>query len=129
MRNVVKRVILLAVVQLLLFELVVQLSVHYRESTGELLTMAHCLGMLIGSIWALLPAFPGVSARLARVALRVSAATALFVVLYAGNYYYSWHLRPNLGLYQEPDWVAEHPGFQGELREQIQSNTWRAAPW
>ena len=34
----------------------------------------------------------------------------------------SWHLRPNLGLYQEPDWVAQHPGFQRELRERIEAN-------
>jgi hypothetical protein len=32
---------------------------------------------------------------------------------------YNWHLRPNLGLYQEQDWVAQQPGFQRELRQRI----------
>ena len=126
MRKVVGRILLLGLVELLLFELVEQLSVHRRESTGELLTLACCIAMLIGCAWALLPGFTGVGSRLARVSLRGGVALALFVVLCAGNYYYSWHLRPNLGLYQQPDWVAQHPGFQGELQERIQANTWKA---
>ena len=125
MRKVVGRILLVGALQLLLFELVEQLSVHWRESTGELCTLAHGIGMLIGCVWALLPGFTGVWSRAARVGLRAGAALALFAVLYAGDYYYSWHLRPNLGLYQEPDWVAQHPGFQRELRERIQTNTWK----
>ncbi len=126
MRKVVTRILAVGVIQLMLFELVEQLGVHWRESTGELCTLAHCLLMLFGCIWALLPGFAGVGSRVARVALRGGAAFALFMALYAGNYYYSWHLRPNLGLYREPDWVAQHPGFQRELQARIQANTWKA---
>jgi hypothetical protein len=126
MRRVVGRILLVGVAGLALFELVEQLSVHWRESTGELLTLAHCIVMLAGCIWALLPGFAGIGSRLARVFLRAVAALALYVALYAGNFYYSWHLRPNLGFYQEPDWVAQHPAFQRELRERIQANTWKA---
>ncbi len=126
MRAVVVRILLVSVIQLLLFELVERLSVHWRESTGELCTLALSLGILLGSIWAMLPGFTGIWSRLARVGLRAIAALALFVALYAGDYFYSWHLRPNLGFYQEPDWVAQHPGFQRELRTRIQANTWKA---
>jgi len=127
MQKVGIRILLVAAVQLLLFEAVLQFSVHQRESTGELCTLAHACLMLIGSIWALLPAFKDLWLRPVRLIVRGVAAMALFVALYAGDYYYSWHLRPNLGLYQEPDWVAEHPGFQRELRERIESNTWNTA--
>jgi hypothetical protein len=120
------RILLVTVVQLLLFELVEQLSVHWRESAGELCTMALCLGVLVGSVWAMLPGFTGAWSRLARVGLRALGAVSLFLALYAVDYYYSWHVRPNLGLYREPDWVSQHPGFQRQLRERVQSNTWSA---
>lgn len=29
-----------------------------------------------------------------------------------------------VGLYQEPDWVAQHPGFQRDLRSRIAANRW-----
>ncbi len=125
MRRVVWRVLLVGALQLLLFELVEQLSVHWRESAGERCSLAQAIVMLIGCVWAMLPGFKGIWSRSARVALRGVAALVLFAALYAGDYYYSWHLRPNLGLYQEPDWVAEHPGFQRELRERIAANTWK----
>ena len=127
MRKAAIRIVLVAAAQLLLFEALLQFSVHQRESTGELCTLAHGCLMLIGSIWALLPAFKDLWLRPVRVILRGVAAGALFTVLYAGDYYYSWHLRPNLGLYREPDWVAEHPGFQRDLRGRVQSNIWNTA--
>ncbi len=126
MRKVIGRIIVVGVVQLFLFELVEQLSVHWRESSGELCTLALGVAVLLGSIWAMLPGFAEVWSRVARVCLRAVAAFALFVIIYAGDYFYSWHLRPNLGLYREPDWVAQHPGYQQELRARIATNTWRA---
>jgi hypothetical protein len=124
MRKAAIRIVLVAVVQLLLLEALLRFSVHWRESTEELWSMALAGGMLVGLIWALLPAFKGLWLRPVRVALRGIAAVVLFAALYAGDSYYSWHLRPNLGFYQEPDWVAQHPGFQRELRERVGSNTW-----
>ena len=126
MRKAVGRILLVGPLQLLLFESLMQLSVHSRESTQELITLAHDMGMLMGCIWALLPGFAHIGPLLAKVLLRGVAALALFVALYAGDYFYSWHLRPNLGLYREPDWVAQHPGFQRDLRARIQANTWKA---
>jgi hypothetical protein len=122
-RQVVKRALWVGVVQLLLFELVMRLSVKWRESTGELCLAILGLGMLLACIWALRPAFPRVGTLFVRASLRVAAALALFLTFYSGDYYYSWHLRPNLGLYEEPDWVAQHPAFQRELRERIQTST------
>ena len=124
-RKVAIRIVLVAAVQLLLFETLLRLEVHWRESTGEIWTMVHGIGLLSGSIWALLPAFTGVWSLGVRFVLRGVAGLALFVALYAGDYYYSWHLRPNLGLYREPDWVAQHAGFQLELRARIQANMWK----
>jgi hypothetical protein len=31
-----------------------------------------------------------------------------------------------VGLYQESDWVAQHPGFQRQLQARIQANLWKA---
>ena len=125
MRKVIGRVLGVGVVQLLLFELVEQVSVHWRESTAELCELALGVALLLGCVWALLTAFSHIPSCVARICLRAAAALALFVALYAGDYYYSWHLRPNLGLYREPDWVAQHPGFQRELRAKIEANTWK----
>ena len=125
MRKVIGRIVWVGAVQLLLFELVEQFSVHRRESTGELCGLALCLALLAGCLWALLTAFAHIGSHLTRVCLRAVAALALFVALYAGDYYYSWHLRPNLGLYREPGWVAQHPAFQRELQERIEANTWK----
>jgi hypothetical protein len=38
---------------------------------------------------------------------------------------YAWHLRPNLGLHREADWVGQHPGFQWGSRQGIAANLWR----
>ena len=57
--------------------------------------------------------------------IRAGAALALFAVVSITSYFYSWHLRPNLGLYREAGWVAQHPGFQRQLRQRIETNLWR----
>jgi hypothetical protein len=126
MRKVVGRIVVVGVSQLVLFELVEQFSVHWRESTGETCTLALMVVSLVGCSWAILPAFAGAGSLWARLGLRAVGALALFVLVYVGDYYYSWHLRPNLGLYREPDWVAQHPGFQRELQARIATNMWRA---
>jgi hypothetical protein len=50
-----------------------------------------------------------------------------FFLLYTADYFYYWHVRPNLGLHREADWLAQHPGFQRELQERIRHNTWTAS--
>lgn len=126
MKDMVKRILLVGLVQLLAFEILSQLSVHWRESTGELCDIALMLATCAALIWAVLPAFPQMQMRMIRVVFRCLLVTLSFVGLYAVDYFHFWHLRPNLGLYHEADWVAEHPGFQREMQARISKNMWRS---
>ncbi|HEX7571317.1 MAG TPA: carboxypeptidase regulatory-like domain-containing protein, partial [Verrucomicrobiae bacterium] len=109
------RLLAVVVVQLALFETLQQLSVHWRESTEELWSMGLMVATLGGLVWACWPGW-----RMKRSVLFVIAGTiASAVLLLALDNFYSWNLRPNLGLYREADWVAQHPGFQQILRERL----------
>jgi serine/threonine protein kinase len=121
LRGSIIRFGLVLVLHLALFETLEQRSVDWRESTSELWGMALAVATLGGLIWAFWPGY-----RLKRSWLFCAAGTiaSSFLVLAVVNYY-SWHLRPNLGLYREPRWVAQHPGFQKELRQRIESNLWQ----
>lgn len=119
------KIALVAVIQLGLFEALLQFSVHWGESAEETGSLVLWLGMLAGSIWATLTTFCEFRAPMKHV-MRVFAGVVLFAALYAGDYVYYWHLRPNLGLYQEPDWVQQHPGYQRELRQRIENNKWKS---
>lgn len=127
MRKTIQRVIVVGAAQLVLFEVLEQFAVHWRESTEEICSLVLWLALLVVSVWALLPGFSRIRPRLVKGLVCGVAALALFVALYAGTYFYSWHLRPNLGLYREPDWVGQHPGFQRELRNRIEANLWKPA--
>jgi len=125
MKDASKRILLIGLAQLLAFEFLMQISVHWRESTGELWLYALMLATLVGLIWAVLPAFPKMHMRVVRISFQSLLAIFAFVAMQAVDYFHSWHLRPNLGIYREPDWVAEHVEFQEELRERIKKNMWR----
>jgi hypothetical protein len=56
--------------------------------------------------------------------LPVGVALALYALSGALDLLYSVYLRPNLGLSQEPDWVAEHPGFQWGQRQANAAHVW-----
>ena len=124
MTKAITRLALVAVLQILLFELLSQVSIHWRESTEEMLGVLLLILMLVGIIWGSLPAFGKLSNRPVRIACRVVLVIVLFVGLYTVDYFYYWHIRPNVGLYREADWVAQHPGFQRELRTRIEANKW-----
>jgi hypothetical protein len=124
MKKAITRLILVGVLQIMLFELLSQVSVHWRESTEEMLGMLLFILMLVGIIWGALPAFNKLNNRPVRIVCRVALVIVLFVGLYTVDYFYYWHIRPNVGLYREPDWVAQHPGFQSELRARIETNKW-----
>ena len=115
------RLLLVVVAHLSLFETLQQVSSQWKESTSELWEMALAVATLGGLVWA---AWPGY--RLKRSWLFWAGGTILtsMLLLALGNFY-SWHLRPNLGLYREPDWMARHPGFQKQMREKIEGNLWR----
>lgn len=117
----------MAVLQFLLFELLNQLSVHWRESTSELVGMFLLVLILAGLIWAVLPAFRKLSNKNAGIVCRSLLIIVLFVGLYTMDYFYYWHIRPNIGLYEEADWVAQHPGFHRQLRARIEANKWNSS--
>lgn len=125
-RRVLTRLGLVATLHLGLFEAIQQFTVHRRESTDELCLMALSALTVPALAWAVFPLFTGPRFKLLKPILSGAAALPLFVGLWIGDYFYSWHLRPNLGLYEEPEWVQQHPGFQRQLRQRIEANRWRA---
>jgi len=127
MNRVVVRITIVGVIHLLMFEALCQWSVHWRESSEELVGLLLLVLLLVGLVWATSPAFGKVSGRTRRVLCRAALVVGLFAGLYAVDCFYFWHIRPNLGLYEEPDWVAQHPGFQRSLRARIEANMWSPA--
>lgn len=122
MKPIVRRSALVVVLQLAAFEAVEQSTVHAPESTGEMLMMLQ-LVLLTGALgWAVAPAFRGrgTAGFLGRAGLTV----ALFFATYTLTYLYSWHVRPNVGLYREPDWVKDNAGFREQTRKRIEANRW-----
>ncbi|MHC1762734.1 MAG: hypothetical protein AB9869_00300 [Verrucomicrobiia bacterium] len=126
-RESVFRFVLIAGLHLALFEAILQFSVHWRESTGELWSMALYAFTFVALAWAISPTLARFRLRFLRRILAAVAAVPLFLGLFAGDYVYSWHLRPNFGLYEEPAWVQQHPPFQRELRQRIAANLWHGA--
>jgi hypothetical protein len=115
------RLALVFAVQLAVAETLEQVSVHWKESTGELWMMAQMVSALGGLIWACWPGY-----RLKRSWLFCVGGimvSSLLLLLLAN--FYTWILRPNLGLDREPDWVAQHPGFQKQMRQRLERNLWR----
>ncbi len=106
---------------LTLFELLSQASVHWRESSGELGMTALYVFLGAGLVWACLPAFPE---RRLRYLFRCLLVIALLLGTHTIVCFYSWHVRPNIGLYEEPEWVAQHSAFQEQMRERIKRNKW-----
>lgn len=121
MKTLVTRILLVGFLHLVTFEGIMQLSVQWRESSEELALMTETALPLIGLIWAVLPAFRQMPHR---IAYRGALVVGLLTVCLAVTNLYAWHVRTNIGLYEEPGWVAEHPGFQRELRERIRANRW-----
>ena len=124
MKAIIARIILVGIAHLLLFELLCQLSVRWRESREERGLLVLVALLVAGLIWAVLPAFRGVRALLARWLCRAALMAVLFIGAWAITTIYYWHVRPNIGLYEEADWVAENPAFQKQLRDRIERNRW-----
>ena len=121
MKTSLKRFILALVLFLALFELMEQLSVTRTESWGEIALMG-LYGFLAGGlIWTVIPAFPR---QRQRVLYRLGLFLGYVAIAFLINNVYSWHIRPNVGLYKEPLWVAQHPGFQKQLQARIEHNRW-----
>jgi RNA polymerase sigma-70 factor (ECF subfamily) len=115
------RLVLVIAVQLALVETLEQVSVQWKESTSELWGTALAVATLGGLAWACWPGY-----RLKRSwGFWAGGIVGSSVLLLGLDNFYTWQLRPNLGLYREPDWVAQHPGFQRQLLERIEGNLWR----
>jgi hypothetical protein len=115
---------LVFLLNLMSFELIEQLSLHWKESSNELCHMALWALTCVGLIWVVLPAFPRMANTTEKLILRVALFVAFVAGVWSVDYSYSWHIRPNLAFYREPDWVANHPGFQKELRQRQQQGAW-----
>lgn len=126
MRKMSIRLLIVCIAHVLIFEGVCQISVYcQREQTDELITLFFNFLLFLGLlIWAVLPGFKKINNRVLRFAARASVVILLSVAMQAVDYFYSWHLRPNLGLYREPAWVSKHPSFQKQIRERIRDNIW-----
>jgi hypothetical protein len=108
-------------VQLALVETLEQVSVHWKESTGESWMMVQMVSAIAGLIWA---CWPGYCLKGSWSFWVGGTLISSLLLLVLANLY-TWVLRPNLGLYREADWVAQHPGFQRQLRQRIERNLWR----
>ncbi|NQV34994.1 MAG: hypothetical protein HQ515_20030 [Phycisphaeraceae bacterium] len=123
--RVAQRTGLVAVASLLLFETSEQMSLHWRESSGELLHMAILSTTFAGMLWAAWP----LRSRLGSFLWPAGVGIGLFVIYYIATYNYAMHVRPNLGLYRESDWVSQHPGFQRTFRKKLAANLWGQEKW
>ena len=132
MRKMLIRLLIVCIAHVLIFEGVCQISVYcQREQTDELITLFYLffnfllfLGLLI---WAVLPGLKKINNVVLRFAGRATIVILLLVSTYIADYFYSWHIRPNLGLYKEPAWMSKHPGFQEKTRARIQKNMWKSS--
>jgi hypothetical protein len=113
-------VVLVIVMQLALFETLEQVSGRWKESTGELWGIALAVATLGGLAWA---CWPGYRLRQSWWFWAGGILVSSLLLLGLDNLY-AWHLRPNLGLHREADWVGQHPGFQWGSRQGIAANLW-----
>jgi hypothetical protein len=116
-----RRLALVVLAHVILLETLNQLMVHWRESSGELWTMAFATGSIAALVWAAWPLYWRTRSGTAIA----GAGVALSIAVLALDGFYNLHLRPNLGLYLEDDWVAQHPGFQWGWRQGIAARLWK----
>ena len=124
MKSTSKRLLIVLTGYIALFELYSQLSVSWRESTGEAVELVLLFGLVAALCWVTRPAIEPLRSRSPRIVSGSVAVILLFIGIYAATYFYSWHVRPNIGLYTEPEWIAEHPEFKKKHRARIEANMW-----
>ncbi len=129
MKKMAIRLVIVCIVHILIFEGVCQISVYcQRESTEEFITLFfNFLFFAILLTWAVLPGFRKINNIALRFVVKAVVFILLFVCMQAADYFYFWHLRPNLGLYKEPAWVSKYPTFQKQTREKIKANMWTSS--
>ena len=125
-RSLALRLALVVSLHLAVLETYDQLSVRWRESTGELWSMALFCVSIVALVWAAWPLYR----RTRSVAAIIVSSLLLVAGCWALGGFYNLQLRPNLGLYEEEDWVASIPGFRWGWRQNLAENLWNkpAAP-
>ena len=118
-----KRLGPILILNLLVIETVESGTVHWRESSQELLSLLLLPLSAVAILWVLWPAL-GQRRRVWRWLWSIAAVGA-FIGLQAVNGFYYAHLRPNLGLYRESDWVARTGGWQRQYRLATAKRLWK----
>jgi serine/threonine protein kinase len=118
--SAVIRFLALTLVQLGLMETLNQVSLHWKESTSELWEIGLMVATMIGLAWV---GWPGLRVRRPLACFFLGIGMAAYLLL-AINIIYAERLRPNFGLYREPDWVVDNAGFQRLRRLAIAKHVW-----
>ncbi len=108
---------------LVLFEFIERMGVPRPESWSERAHIELFFWVIAGLIWAsycALRRMPGWS----RVIGRGAIAAVFLAGFWCVGGFYSFTLRPNLGWYEEPHWVAQFEVFAKEHRARIEANLW-----
>ena len=120
---ILKKYSVILLLTLIAFEWIEQFSVTKPESWSERRHILLIFLLLGALVWAVRPAFPNL--RRFRIPGQIGLIVILTVFSWAAVFHYSWQVRPNLGLYEEPHWVAKHPEFQKQQRARIEQARWR----
>ena len=107
MNSNIKKNLIVIITFFLIAIISLQLESCVRESVSELWCFAELLILFIALIWANLLVFSHIETLLLRLIARISIILLLFVSVYAILYFYSWHIRPIIGLDIRPAWVPD----------------------
>ena len=122
-KRVLLRFLLFASAIILAREVFERISMHWKESEQEVWLIPFLLVSMLLAVWVAWPLF-----RWRRSLLAWTAALAGVVVVYLAawgfNMFYSGWIAPSLGLYYEPDWVSDLPGWQRTHRLGIAKHLW-----
>ena len=109
------RLLLLVAVHLVFFEVILRASAsgHWRESTEESYLLALGAASLAGLVWAFWPGYRRTRSMIYLILGPVVSA----VLLLAVDNFYSWQVRPALGISREVDGAAQYPAAPREPRQ------------
>ena len=123
MKSTLKRLAVILLVFLILIELIERASVTRPESWNERSTILTLLPAFGALVWGVMPLFSRLGTSL-RGFLRAGLVAVLAMGIIVIWNLHCGYLRPNLGWYEEPHWVAKFPEFQKQQRARIQARLW-----
>lgn len=119
-RRILGRAALVCLLQLVWLETIQQGTPHWRESTAELWLITFFLSSIAALGWVIWP----LCRERRSLLLRVTVAIALFGGVFGLDVFYSTIVRPNLGLYEEEDWLSQVPGLRWGWRQKTAHALW-----